>query len=108
MCSYANLTGFALTATSCMNIGCAYSGFSNPAPCPPDSTGVVSLNDIRNIISQKGLTPVLDQTQMVKQITYDNQWIGYDDADTVALKKQWANNYCFGGTMIWTLDLGAF
>ena len=41
---------------------------------------------------------------MVKQITWDDQWIGYDDAETIALKKKQASELCFGGTMIWSVD----
>lgn len=42
---------------------------------------------------------------MMKQITWDDQWIGYDDEETVAMKKKWASSYCFGGTFIWSVDL---
>ena len=42
---------------------------------------------------------------MVKQITWDgDQWIGYDDAETFALKTNYANSKCLGGTMIWSID----
>ena len=41
---------------------------------------------------------------MMKQITWDDQWIGYDDLETAALKKKWASGFCFGGTMIWSVD----
>jgi GH18 family chitinase len=31
--------------------------------------------------------------------------VSYDDADTLAVKKRFANNRCLGGTMIWAVDL---
>ena len=40
----------------------------------------------------------------MKQITWDDQWIGYDDYETTAMKKKWASGLCFGGTMIWSVD----
>ena len=40
----------------------------------------------------------------MKQITWGNQWIGYDDPDTIAMKKKFASGMCFGGTMIWSVD----
>jgi chitinase len=44
---------------------------------------------------------------MVKYFTYNGvQWVGYDDSDTIALKKSMANSYCLGGTMIWSVDFG--
>lgn len=42
---------------------------------------------------------------MVKQISWDgDQWMGYDDEETLALKLKYANNRCLGGTMIWSID----
>ena len=41
---------------------------------------------------------------MVKQITWDDQWIGYDDVDTIAKKMAFANDRCLGGTMVWSID----
>ena len=68
----------------------------------------MALFDINDLISSKKLTPKLNSAGMFKQITFDDQWIAYDDAETVALKKGWGNDYCFGGTMLWTTDLGHF
>lgn len=34
-----------------------------------------------------------------------NQWVSYDDADTFALKMDYANTMCLSGTMVWALDL---
>lgn len=59
----------------------------------------MALFDINTLIAKRGITPKLNSQSMFKQITFDDQWIGYDDADTVALKKSWGNDYCFGGTM---------
>lgn len=44
---------------------------------------------------------------MMKQITWDDQWIGYDDAETHAMKKSWANEQCFGGVMYWSIDFAS-
>jgi len=68
----------------------------------------MALFDINDLISKRGLKPALNSTSMVKQLVFDDQWLGYDDSETVALKKGWGNNFCFGGTMQWTTDLGHF
>jgi chitinase len=44
---------------------------------------------------------------MMMEITWGNQWIGYDDARTIARKKSWADNQCFGGTMSWSVDFAS-
>ncbi len=41
---------------------------------------------------------------MMKQITWDDQWIGYDDEETIRKKREWADSKCFGGTMFWSID----
>ncbi len=41
---------------------------------------------------------------MIKQITREDQWIGYDDLETIAIQKKWASGYSFGGTMVWSVD----
>jgi hypothetical protein len=41
------------------------------------------------------------------ELTWEDQWIGYDDAGTIARKKSWANNQCFGGTMTWSVDFAS-
>ncbi|KAK3296431.1 uncharacterized protein B0H64DRAFT_170257 [Chaetomium fimeti] len=43
----------------------------------------------------------------MKEITWDDQWIGYDDADTIKQKKAWADNQWFGGTMAWSIDFNS-
>ncbi|KAH8599117.1 glycoside hydrolase superfamily [Bisporella sp. PMI_857] len=100
--------GYTLANTNCQDLNCAVTGPSKPGTCIPDSTGVMALFDIQDVISSKKLTPKLNSASMFKQITFDNQWIAYDDAETVALKKGWGNDFCFGGTMQWVIDLGKF
>ena len=96
--------GYTLASSSCAYFGCPFIGPSNPMPCTAFA-GVASNTEIKSIIAQKGLQPELIPDAMVKQITWDDQWIGYDDDDTFALKLSWADSHCFGGTMIWSIDM---
>ncbi|MCJ1283616.1 hypothetical protein MMC26_002947 [Xylographa opegraphella] len=96
--------GYTLTDSSCNHVGCSWSSTSRPGPCT-DFAGVMSLEEIQNLIPQLGVEPELLATDMMKQLTWGNQWIGYDDLETIAMKKQWASSHCFGGTMIWSIDL---
>jgi hypothetical protein len=71
--------GYALSNSSCVDIGCPYSGPSAPGPCT-NSPGLLTLSEIEEIISEQNLIPELIPDIMVKQIIYDNnQWMGYDD-----------------------------
>lgn len=98
--------GYTLADTTCAYIGCSFTGPSDPGPCT-DFAGVISLIEIETLIEEKGIVPELLQSSMMKQISWDNQWIGYDDTETIALKKQWASKLCFGGTMIWSVDFNS-
>ncbi|EXL74424.1 hypothetical protein FOPG_10455 [Fusarium oxysporum f. sp. conglutinans race 2 54008] len=94
--------GYTVADKSCNNLGCSFVGPSKKGECT-DSDGVMSLGEIKNLI-KKGVKSTYLKDSMMKQITFDDQWIGYDDEETFADKKAWADGYCFGGTMIWSID----
>ncbi|OQN97868.1 hypothetical protein B0A48_16179 [Cryoendolithus antarcticus] len=123
--------GYTLADPTCNTLGCRFSGPSKPGICT-NYAGVMSLIEIEHLIAQKSLTPKLLDQALMKQITWDDQvsedfasrcghvsvlartdiillwqWIGYDDADTVKLKKAWADGQCFGGTMVWSVDFNS-
>ena len=67
----------------------------------------MSLTEIKQLVKEKGITPRLDEQSMMKELVFDDQWIGYDDEETHEMKRQFANNLCFGGTMAWSVDFYA-
>jgi chitinase len=95
--------GYTLADKSCNSLLCSFVGPSKKGKCT-DSDGVMSLQEIKNLIEEKGLKPTYLQDSMMKQITWDDQWIGYDDEETFAAKKAFADGLCFGGSMIWSID----
>jgi chitinase len=98
--------GYTASNLDCVGLGCPYSGESLPGQCT-NSRGIISLTEIKDLIRQKNLTPKLIPDDMIKQIAFGNQWIGYDDADTIALKSRWADQHCLGGTAIWIIDFNS-
>jgi hypothetical protein len=97
--------GYTLKDENCNTIGCGWSGPSRPGPCT-NFAGIMSLQELESIvIPSLGIQPTLLETDMMKQLTWGDQWIGYDDMATIAMKKQWASSHCYGGTMIWSIDL---
>lgn len=95
--------GYTLSDPACNQLECPFAGPSSPGPCTRYN-GVLSLAEIKQLIRDKGLKPQLLEKSMIKQITWDDQWIGYDDEETIKMKTKWASGYCFGGTMIWSVD----
>ena len=99
--------GFTLLNESCTEIGCPYTGPNAPGPCT-NSTGILSLQEINQIINEYYVTPQLLPDLMIKQIVWNgNQWMGYDDNDTIALKTTWADENCLGGVAFWSIDLNS-
>lgn len=43
----------------------------------------------------------------MKELVWDDQWMGYDDEKTHEMKRKFANDLCFGGTMAWSVDLNS-
>ncbi|QIX02022.1 hypothetical protein AMS68_007539 [Peltaster fructicola] len=83
---------------------CQFTGGANAGPCS-NAAGILDNREIADIISSKNVKPELDKTAGVKWITWDsNQWVSYDDADTFAIKRDFANNRCLGGLMVWAMD----
>ncbi|RGP68664.1 oviduct-specific glyco [Fusarium sporotrichioides] len=95
--------GYTLSDPSCNQLLCGFSGPSKPAPCTGFG-GVMSLIEIQQLIKKKNLKPQYLPDSMMKQITWDDQWIGYDDEETFEAKRAFADSLCFGGTMIWSID----
>ncbi|SPQ21515.1 573ac707-bdbf-4043-aed7-ea8e4da8fe9b [Thermothielavioides terrestris] len=83
---------------------CQFSGGANAGKCS-DASGILNLQEIQDIIKSNNLKPVHDEKAAVKWITWDsNQWVSYDDQDTFKQKRDFANQRCLGGTMVWAMD----
>jgi chitinase len=54
----------------------------------------MSLSEIKQVIKDRKLKPLPLYDSMMKQITWDDQWIGYDDDETIAAKINFASGMC--------------
>ncbi|KAH7068559.1 hypothetical protein FB567DRAFT_251588 [Paraphoma chrysanthemicola] len=98
---------YKLADASCGRMGCGFKGPGAAGECTAFE-GVLSNREIQAMIKKDGLTPYFNETAMVKYVTYaGNSWVGYDDAETLALKEGFANSLCLGGLMIWSIDFDA-
>lgn len=83
---------------------CQFSDGAKAGRCSKAS-GILNLQEIFDIIDEKKLTPVHDKKAGVKWIHWDNdQWVSYDDDETLMQKREFAASRCLGGMMIWALD----
>ncbi|KAH8665151.1 hypothetical protein BGZ60DRAFT_470789 [Tricladium varicosporioides] len=98
---------FTLSDANCNkpNGVCQFSSGANPGACT-DNAGTLSNAEIKRMLASNGVTQSFDATAAVKWATWNsNQWVSYDDGQTMQLKMAAANNLCLGGTMIWAIDL---
>ncbi|KFA82003.1 hypothetical protein S40288_07998 [Stachybotrys chartarum IBT 40288] len=96
--------GYTVAVSDCNAIGCDWVSTSRPAPCT-NFGGVMSLEEIERMVSEQNISPRLLASDMMMQLTFGNQWIGYDNLDTIRMKKWWASQRCFGGTIVWSVDM---
>jgi chitinase len=66
--------------------------------------GTLSYAEIEAIIAG-GATVTLDEAAAVKIVTYNGNWVSYDDAFTLQKKVKYANSICLGSTMVWAVSL---
>ncbi|EMD94710.1 glycoside hydrolase family 18 protein [Bipolaris maydis C5] len=96
--------GFTVANQTCKYYGCEFTGPSKAGSCTRED-GLLSACEISRIIREKNLTPqVIYGGAGVKEISWDDQWIGYDDHDTLAMKLTLANKRCLGGTSLWAIE----
>jgi hypothetical protein len=95
--------GYTAAKTDCLQMNCDFTGTSSPGNCTKFG-GFLSNYEIDRLIKEKNLKPELMKDAAVKQIAWDNQWIGYDDEETRGMKMAYANDRCLGGTFYWAID----
>ena len=66
-------------------------------------------NEICLLVQNDGWTNVVDPTGKMGPYAYsENQWVGYDDVDMVAVKAQYIRDNQLGGGMFWDLPSDDF
>ncbi|KAL6410909.1 putative class V chitinase [Ilyonectria robusta] len=102
-------TGFygrAFTATSpdCLAPGCTYESGAPRQPCS-NEISVMIQSEIVDVMKRTGSKPILDKEAAVKILTFDtNQWVAYDDEDTLRMKADFAREQCMSGIMVWAVS----
>jgi chitinase len=87
---------FTMKDPGCMHAGCEFTDGARGGACT-GTPGVLSAAEINAIIAD-GATVTMDEKAAVKIVTWDsNQWVSYDDAQTLKIKLDYANLRCLGG-----------
>ncbi|KAH7329286.1 hypothetical protein B0I35DRAFT_473903 [Stachybotrys elegans] len=95
---------FRVESPSCTEPGCRYSSGSAKRPCSQEA-GVILNSEIDDVLKQSTSQPKLFKKEAVKTLVYgDNNWVAYDDAETLELKTDFAFKRCLGGVMVWAIS----
>ncbi|KAM5256079.1 chitinase-3-like protein 2 [Ctenodactylus gundi] len=70
------------------------------------SPGILAFYEICPFLQGAKITRLQDQ--QVPYAVKGNQWVGYDDVESVKTKVQFLKNLNLGGAMIWSIDLDDF
>jgi chitinase len=95
---------FTVTNPACTAPGCTYGSGGTKQACSHE-VGVVLNSEIVDIQKRTGAQGVLLAEAAVKQLVYDgNQWVTYDDEDTLKMRADFARSQCLGGVMVWAVS----
>jgi len=79
-------------------------GVGNQGPYTQEA-GMVGYNEV---CEMKGYTVVRDETFAAPYMYKDNQWISYDDPESITKKVQYLNKLGLRGAMVWSIDTDDF
>lgn len=94
---------FVASDPNCLAPACLFDSVGDPGPCT-NSLGTLSNAELTDMMSQTGATSVLNEAAAVKILTIGKDWITYDDAESWALKLDFARSECMGGVMVWAVS----
>ncbi|GIC89051.1 uncharacterized protein Aud_005452 [Aspergillus udagawae] len=94
---------FTVVDRACTTPGCLFASGAEPGDCSSE-VGILMISEIEKVIKEKSLKPTLYKDAAVKVAAWDDQWVGYDDADTFQLKADFARSQCLGGVMVWAIS----
>ncbi|KAL3442260.1 glycosyl hydrolases family 18-domain-containing protein [Aspergillus insuetus] len=96
---------FKLADPACAVPGCLFKGGAAKGPCTRNS-GTLSYREIMEIKNKYNIKPTYDKESGVKWISWNtNQWVSYDNQDTIQQKIKYANDLGLGGLLIWAINL---
>jgi hypothetical protein len=76
---------FTASSSTCLTRGCTFTDVGKASPCSREP-GILTNAEIVDIMKSEYLTPQLYKNEAVELLSWDDQWVAYDDAQTVQLK----------------------
>ena len=94
---------FTVTSPSCIEPGCTFESGAEKGKCSRE-IGILLNSEIDDLVARHGIKPKLYETEAVKVAAWGDQWVSYDDEETLQLKSEFAQSCCLGGLMVWAIS----
>ncbi|VDD87424.1 unnamed protein product [Enterobius vermicularis] len=88
-------------------VGAPANGPSPAYPCT-QTAGIAAYLEICEVLAKPGVQDLFNEEQEVPYFINGDEWMSYDDVESVRIKAEWARNEGFGGGFVWTLDFDDF
>ncbi|RYP21255.1 hypothetical protein DL767_009307 [Monosporascus sp. MG133] len=96
--------GFMASSSACLEPGCRFESGTAAQACSAE-VGVLLNSEIDGLVAEQNLKPVLNKDAAVKILTWGgNNWLTYDDEETLQMKADFARSECLGGVMVWAIS----
>jgi len=99
--------GFTVANACSIKLGASHSGGCTAGPYTREA-GILGYNEICEKLLAGGWTVVMDDDMKAPYMCKDNQWIGYDNPASIAIKTKYAMDMGLGGVMVWSLETDDF
>ncbi|KAI8910043.1 hypothetical protein DFJ77DRAFT_521713 [Powellomyces hirtus] len=94
---------YKLQNAACTAYGCPMTGGGSKGPCTQTS-GFWSYAEIERVIAT-GRPPIIDMQTATAYLSVNDDFITFDNDNTISLKIQYAKVAGYGGSMAWAIDL---
>ncbi|KAJ8962576.1 hypothetical protein NQ318_000969 [Aromia moschata] len=98
---------FTLSSTNDTSLGAPASGAGTSGPYTLEA-GFLGYNEICETQLEGGWTIVWDDEQKNPYTYKGDQWIGYDNVESIILKAEYAKSLNLSGVMVWSIELEDF
>lgn len=98
---------FTLSNSNNYGVGAATSGAGNAGSFVPES-GFLAYGEICLNIKNGVFSRYWENTQKVPYAVGGNQWVGYDDSESIAYKINYIKDNSLGGAMFWSIETEDF